>query len=97
MKTNDNGEEYYSFDYILGTEHHFEKKSDDNIWYDKICKSLTSEEKDILDYRMMGLTLEKCSDKTGLSIKQVRNRLDKCKKKISPFIKEISEQFVKNM
>lgn len=86
LQTNEYGEEYYTFDYVTGIRKLFDMDADDCMWLDTVCKSLTQEEKNVFGCRLSGLTLEKCASALGMSMKQVRNRLESCKQKLAPYV-----------
>ena len=64
--------------------------NDNTELYLNIVKQLTAQEKSVFDYKIQGFTQENISKVTGLSIKQVRGRLNKIRAKTQDVIGDIA-------
>lgn len=84
------GNQFYSFEQYDAMQHNDTYFNDNTELYLNIVKQLTAQEKSVFDYKIQGFTQENISKVTGLSIKQVRGRLNKIRAKTQDVIGDIA-------
>lgn len=96
-REDDYGNEYYTFELEGKVSYSIEDDVNFQVMIDDAINTFTEEEKQIFSLREKQLILkrkkytqEECSKETGLTVKQVRGRIDKYKEKLKEKFKEVS-------
>lgn len=90
-KYDENGNEYHTFDKFDSCKSNPIAETDYKISISQFCNLLTNEELNIFNLKDHGYSLQDCSQLSGLTYKQTRNKINKIRQKYSTYFSEHSQ------